>query len=214
MGYVAWISLSCLCALPAPSLGSPRAGLASTQWQLELRFQDPQRITVRLPGETTDASYWYLVYEVVNNTGRDIQFYPSFKIVTNTLKVVDSGVEVSPSVVDWIVERHRTDFPFFTSPNKVSGLLLQGEENARASVAVFRPVDPEASSFTLYASGLSGESTRIPNPAYDPSKADSLDNAPYFVLRRTLAVTYDLPGDPKTRAFATPIRRSREWVMR
>jgi hypothetical protein len=29
-----------------------------------------------------------------------------------------------------------------------------------------------------------------------------------------LAVMYDLPGDPQTRASATPVRRSREWVMR
>lgn len=209
-----WTSLVCLIVAVAPALAEPRAGLASTHWQLDIRFEDPQRINVRLPGDETDTAYWYVVYEVVNNTGRDLHFYPSFKLVTNTLQVVESGMEVSPTVTELIAERHRTDFPFFTRPNKVSGLLLQGEENARASVAVFRGFDPEASRFTLFASGLSGESDRIPNPAYNAARPETQDNAPYFVLRRTLSVVYDLPGDPETRRFATPIRRSREWVMR
>ena len=204
----------CIAAAATPAVAASRAGLASTKWQLDLRFQDPQRITVRLPGDEADSVFWYVVYEVVNNTGRDLQFYPSFKFVTNTLRVIESGVEVSPTVAELIAERHRTDFPFFTRPNKVSGLLLQGEENARASVAVFRPFDPEASSFTLFASGLSGESDRIPNPAYNAARPETQDNAPYFVLRRTLAIVYDLPGDPDTRRIATPIRRNREWVMR
>lgn len=193
---------------------APTADIASTAWQLDVEFYDPQRITIQLPGSDRPTTFWYVLYQVTNQTGQEVQFYPSFRIVTNTLQVVDGGADISPSVYDAIAARHKREYPFFAPPGKVTGPLLQGEENSRASVAVFRTFDPQASSFTLFMSGLSGEIERVANPSFDVKGPVSEDNARAFLLRRTLAVTYDLPGDPETRAFAAPIRRLREWVMR
>jgi len=195
---------------PTSSGGS----FVSNNWTLEFEFHDPQRITVRLPGASDPTTYWYLLYRVTNQTGQDVQFYPSFRLVTNTLAVVDGGDDIPSGVYDAIAERHRKEFPFFAPPTKVSGLLMQGRENARMSAVVFGAFDPEADSFTVFVSGLSGVTDRIPNPGFNASRAESDDNARFFVLRRTLAIEYDLPGDPSSRRFATPVRRHREWVMR
>ena len=203
-----WAGVGPACA------AAPKADIATTAWQLDLEFFDPQRITLVLPGDKHETTFWYVLYQVTNRTGKDVEFYPSFRIVTDTLQVVEGGTDVSPTAYDAIKARHLRQFPFFATPAKVTGLLLQGVENARSSAAVFRTFDDAASSFTLYISGLSGESERVRNPAFDVKRGESEDNPRAFFMRRTLAVVYDLPGDPQAKAIAIPIRRSREWVMR
>ncbi len=193
---------------------APRAGIVGKAWELDFSFFDPQRIRVKLPGDNRPTTFWYVLYRVTNRTGQEVQFFPSFRFVTDTLKVVIAGEQISPSVYRYIAARHRKDFPFFAEPSKVVGPLLQGEANARTSAAVFRTFDPRAGSFKLYVSGLSGEIERVNNPVFDPTRKVSEDNQRFFLLRRTLEVTYDLPGDETTRSFATPLRRSRAWVMR
>lgn len=192
---------------------SPLRGSAS-DWQLDFEFHDPQRITFRAPGSGKATTYWYVLYRVTNNSGRDVQFYPSFRLVTDTLKVVEGGADVHPRVFDLVVARHGREYPFLTTPAKAIGLLLQGEDNARSSVIVFREFDPKADSFSLFISGLSGKVERIGNPAFDVNREEAPDNPRFFLLRRTLAVTYNIPGDPGTRRSSTPVRRNREWLMR
>lgn len=196
------------CAAARVASAAPQAGLVSSAWQLDFDFADPQRITVQ--GET----YWYMIYRVTNRTGKDVDFFPSFRLVTNTLQVVEGGAGVSPLVYDAIAGRHRVDFPFFAPPTKITGPLLQGAENARESAVVFRTFDLQASRFTIFAGGLSGEIETRPNPAFDKGKPESASNPRSFLFRRTLYIVYDLPGDVQTRANATPIRRTRDWEMR
>jgi hypothetical protein len=209
------ILASLLMAMQGLSAGDgPRAGAVSRSWELDFTFHDPQRIVVKAAGDENVTVYWYVLYEVTNRTGQDVDFYPSFRLVTDTLKVVEGGLDVSPRVYDAIQSRHEGAYPFFAPPWKITGPLLQGEENARASAVVFHTFDREASGFTVYVSGLSGDVERVNNPAARIGETVSADGNPYFLLRRTLAIRYDLPGDPSTRALAEPIRRSREWVMR
>lgn len=193
--------------------GGPELPSAQT-WRLDVEFHDLQRLDVRLPGDAEESTYWYLLYRVTNRTGADVDFYPSVRLVTDTLQVVEAGADVHPQVYDLIAERHRQEYPFLAPPAKVTGRLLQGVENSRATVAVFRRFDPEAAGFTVFATGFSGELHRVPNPAFDADKPESEENVRAFLLRRTLAIVYDLPGDRATRQYAKPVRRTREWVMR
>lgn len=191
---------------------APQAGLISPSWELDVEFMDPQRITISTPAG--NQTYWYVLYRVINRTGKDVKFLPSFRIVTNTLKVVDAGDGVHPTAYDAIASRHRVDFPNFAPPAKVTGLILQGLANARESAAVFKTFDPEASSFKVYMGGFAGEKVRVNNTAFDPNKEESESNSRFFLVQRTLEISYDLPGDSQTRAYARPIRRDRQWVMR
>lgn len=211
MGKLAW-SIGVLAIAASPLPAAPQADLISTSWQLDFNFHDPQRITVNVPGDSGPTTYWYVLFQVVNNTGGDVEFFPSFDLVTDTLQVVKGGDGVPTQVYEAIAGRHRSEYPFFLPPAKITGPLLQGEANSRASAAVFRTFDPSAASFTVYVAGLSGEVTRL-SPPIRQSAVKGVDDAT-FVVRRTLAIAYDLPGDVATRPFATPARRSRTWVMR
>jgi hypothetical protein len=200
--FLTWAGCSAL------ALAAPQADLASSSWQLDFEFTDPQRITVQ--GET----YWYMVYRVTNRTGKEVEFFPLFRLVTNTLQEVIGGEGVNPLVYESIAKRHRGDFPFFALPAKITGPILQGEENARESAVVFKTFDREAARFTVFVSGLSGEIETTRNPAFDKTAPESESNPRMFLFRRTLAIVYDIPGDSQTRATATPIRRTRSWEMR
>ena len=197
-------------------VGVAQAGpeVSATDARLDFTFSDPQRIAVTLPGAERPTTYWYLLYVVTNRTGSDLEFYPTFELVTDTLKVVEGGAEIHPAVYDAIAARHKKEHPFFAPPWKVMGKLLQGEDNARSSAVVFREFDPEADGFTVYVSGLSSHLERVVNPGFDASAPESDENPRFFILRQTLAVGYELPGDPETRGEVRPVRRSRNWVMR
>lgn len=197
-----------------PAMAAPQPSKAPRAWELDVEFHDLQRITVTLPGDSKPTAYWYLLYTVTNNSGRDVEFYPSFDLVTNQLEVVPANDHVHPAVYDAVEARYRKTYPFFVNPMKVNGLLLQGEDASRTSAAVFREFAAEANAVTIYAAGFSGEIVRSPNPSFDSSKAESAENPRFFVLRKTLAIAYDVPGDPQTRLSASATRKSMEWVMR
>lgn len=193
---------------------APKPKPAPTDWLLSFTFADPVRIDVQLPGQQTATPFWYMLYTVANETGEDVSFYPDINLVTDSFEVTEGGANVHPKVYDVIKALNVKEHPFFAPPSRVTGPILQGRDNARTSAVVFRQFDADANSFTVYVSGLSGEMQRVPNPTYDPDQPESDDNPRFFVLRRTLAIHYDLPGDIRTRSSAAPIRRSREWVMR
>jgi len=201
-------------ATTATAVGGPRAGLVPKTWELDFEFYDPQRIEVTLPGDSIPTTFWYVVYRVTNRTGRDVVFTPSFRIVTDRLEEVVGGDGVTPGVYAAIKARHKKEFPFFANPSDVTGKLMQGTANARTSAAVFRTFDTRAAGFRLFVSGLSGDIERVANPVYKPDEPESDTNPRFFLLRRTLELDYDLPGDPDTRKFAKPIRRNRQWVLR
>lgn len=183
-------------------------------WRFDVRIHDPERIRLRLPGDKSETTYWYVIYEVINNTGRDRHFFSSFRLVPDTLAVVRGGDAISPSVYDAIMARHRKEIPFLTEPNKAFGMLLQGQANSRTTMVAFRDFDVQANSFTIFASGFSGLVERMPNPIFRSDRPESPENIRAFMKRETLEIRYDLPGDPETRARSAPLRRSKAWVMR
>ena len=212
--WTAWLVAVCAASAATPASAQEVIPGAAGAWQLDIEFHDPQRVTLRLPGTAQGTTYWYVLYRVTNNTGKDVQFMPSAQLVTDTLDVVTAGDNTHPSVYKKIAALHKKEYPFFARPTNVSGLLLQGEENARTSALVFRTFDVEADSFSIHFSGLSGLIDRIANPAFDTNKPESDENPRSFMLRLTLALDYALPGDDTTRRSALPIRKNRHWEMR
>lgn len=196
------------------SLAAPEPAKATKTWDLDFEFHDLARISLTLPGDSSPTTFWYLLYTVTNSTGRDVPFYPSFELVTDNLGVITGGDNISPSVYEAVIARHKHAYPFLVGPIEATGKLLQGSDNARTSMAVFREVPADVNSLTVYVAGLSGDVARVPNPSFDGNRPETAENAPFFALRKTLAIRYDLPGDPRTQRSATPIRRSMEWVMR
>ena len=206
--------LACFCGSASATAQVLKPSRALASWELKFSFSDPQRISLTLPGDNQPATYWYMLYTVENDTDRDVPFYATAELVTASLQVVKGGEQISPTVYDAIKARHKITHPFMIDPSRVSGTLLQGEDNAKTSMVVFRQFNREDNAFSIYFSGLSGEIKQQPNPSFDARQPESKKNPRTFTLRKTLEIKYDLPGDETTRRLAKPIRRERGWVMR
>jgi len=214
-------------SVPFLALAPPQAGPMPKSWNLEFHYTDPQRIALAVPGSSEPRAYQYLLYTVVNESGRDLEFYPSFEIMTGTGARLPSELGVSPVVLAAIKKRHAETHPFLRGQTEIIGRLLQTADQAKDGVAVWPDFSANSSKFTVFVSGLSGESADIPNPGFQPDKPQTVDekladgttiprtvNPKMFTLHRTLAIHYDLPGDARTRGAAAPVRTGQEWVMR
>lgn len=192
----------------------PEPAVASPAWQLKFRFQDPQRISVVLPDRKEPVVFWYMLYTVENPTDREVDFYPKFEVVTDTLQIVRSDVDVSPEAYRAVFRRAGN--PLLVTPEKVTGKLLRGHDRMRQSVAIWPDIDPTAKAFTVFVAGLSGEVARWKNPVFDEAKPEGPGNQRYFLLRKTLAIPYSLPGSDASRFGAVPRRlpEKQDWVMR
>ncbi|MBN1345800.1 MAG: hypothetical protein JXQ73_24125 [Phycisphaerae bacterium] len=209
------------------AVAAPVPDVAPKSWELSFDFVDPQTITLQLPGYDRAQTFWYMLYTVTNNTGREVQFLPRFELMTNTMQVLPGDPGVHPMVFEAIKRRHRPTHPLLIEPVRIMGRLLQGPDNARSSVVIWPQFDIRANQFTVYIAGLSGESALVPNPDYKPGQPEFETkklgsgaeirvpvNPRYFTLRKTLAIRYLLPGDEQTRAQARVGRLGTDWVMR
>lgn len=218
------------------AVATPEPSPARVSWELSLDPTLPQRIVADTGSGA--KTYWYFLYTVTNNTGDDIDFHPEIvrteEIASELpaeqatalpdqaprITVTPAIVGLHPAVYDAIAKRHAKTHPFLVRPVDAITRLKQGKDNALTSVAVFPDVSPKVSKFTIYFGGLSGEQIVKPNPSYDPNRSAEKsseggdDNPRVFVLRKTLAMPYTLPGDLNTRRTAAPQLGRMEWVMR
>lgn len=211
---VAILTLTAAALVGGYAWAAPTPSVAPKSWELEFDYHDPQRIVLTLPGDDHPTTFWYVLYTVTNKSGDEVDFYPTFDLVTDQMRSIEGGFDISPAVYDAVRERHRTAFPFSVDPMKIYGRLLQGEDNQRTSLIAFPRLDSEVNSFTIYVAGLSGEIERVRNLRFDRERPESGDNPRFFFLRKTLAVHYDIPGDARTTSEVTPVRTGQEWVMR
>lgn len=234
----------CLLGLSVTAVSAPpEPSPVRTAWELSFEPTPPMRISVDV-GKGAQT-YWYMLYTVSNNTGDDVDFHPEIDRVNEIesdlpaefvgvraqgaprITVDPAMVGLHPKIFRAIKDRHARTHPFLVSPIEAIGKLLQGKDNARSSVAVFRALDPRVSRFTFYIGGLSGERITKRNPLYNASRpgaagAQAMGKVSvsdggipkFFVLRKTLAIPYMLPGDAETRRSAKPALGKMTWVMR
>lgn len=232
---ICW-ALACVLGCTATSAyAQPKPSVTPESWELTYRPGEPMRIEV--DAGSGPQVYWYMLYTVVNETGQDVNFHPEITRVseieneTPTAQAVanpktapklisEISIVPHPKVFEAIKKRHEKTYPFLVSPIQAIGKLRQGKDYAITSVAIFKELDPRVSKFTIYVSGLSGEMQTIANPKYDSKKPDKADqgenddNPQFFVLRKTLAMPYTIPGDIKTSRYAKPALGKLAWVMR
>lgn len=214
--------------LPKDQVGAgPEPSAIPLSWELDFTYLDPRRIEVQLPGEPRPDVYWYMVYTVRNNTGRSQRLFPTFELVTDELRVLNTDIGIHPLVFDAIRERHKLTHKYLVSPTRAIGDLRVGDDNAIESVAIWRATDTNVNRFRIYIAGLSGETAIVRNPSRSQSKiteaalgAEKSDNQTKpdeprrFTLRKTLELQYDLLGSADGRSKADPERKSVRWIMR
>ena len=199
--------IAALGVLAALSGAAPEPSPIPRRWQLDVRPGELRMMQVEHEGDA--LPYFYLTYTVTNNSGEDVLFAPLWEMATDNGDLIRSGREVPLPVVRHIIEQ--LENPFLESQVQISGPLLQGEENAKDGIIVWPMRDFDVDEIKVYAAGFSGETATIevPDPATKQIKK--------IVLRKTLELTYDTPGDldPRSSAALPMAGQGRgRWVMR
>jgi hypothetical protein len=104
--------------------------------------------------------------------------------------------------------------------SRITGTILQGEDNRLDGVAIFRDFDPAARSIDVFIGGASGETAVVKLPT--KVLVDEIDIRGQtrrvlkdtMVLHKTLQLTYSLPGEAEARFSVAPRQTAKRWVMR
>ena len=181
--------------------------VVSDLWVLDFNFRQPRYILTNIPGEGRKL-VWYMVYKVTNKTGAPQTFMPHFELVTNpgsppAGQVVDakqnpSGL-VSRSFKDELLQkaelqvqeregRERTFYNSVTIGNKpLEPTPKEGAPIERYGVVFWKDIPMgETKKFNIYITGLSNGYRRIP---------DAADKKKEVILRKTLELRFEKPGD-------------------
>lgn len=213
VGTVALVTLALSAAVctvyaaPTPALVPP-----SGTWQLDLQFHgQPRQINITLPGDAAPQRFWYLPYTITNDTDRDAEFYPRVELFTDTLKLYQAGTGVRRPVFEAIRRRYELSLPLLEPQSMLTGRILQGDDNARDSVIIIKDFDPNATTVKLFFTGLSNETVTVDHP----SQLDPETKKPKrLLLRKTLMLKYNVPGDAIKLDKRVMLYRGREWIMR
>lgn len=194
-------------AAPKPALVPPPG-----TWQFDLQLHgQPRRITVTLAGDTEPQTFWYVPYTITNNANQDAEFYPRVELLTDTLKLYRAGVNARRPIFQAIRRRYLESLPLLEPQSMLTGRILQGDDNARDSVIILQDFDPNATSVSIFFTGLSNETQTVEHP----TRVDPKTHKPkQLLLRKTLMLKYDVPGDAIKPEKRVMLYRNREWIMR
>ena len=213
----------CFTAAPAFAGDYPEPSPYPISWELTFDHGKPRRVVVQLPGVGTRA-FWYMTYTVVNSTDEDRMFLPVFELVTKDGKVHRSDKGVPLRVFEEIKRQERAKFPFLEPHYKVTQTPLRvGEDQAKDGVAIWPEPMSEMGSFSIYVSGLSGETVTMkmvdgrPVRVKPENTAMELKGVPekdVIVLRKTLQLNYVVYGDEVFPGLDEVNVKPETWVMR
>ncbi|MEM8496165.1 MAG: hypothetical protein AAF663_12355, partial [Planctomycetota bacterium] len=151
--------------------------------------------------------YWYLPYKVVNHTNEDRLFIPEVTVMDNHGRIVTAGRKIPQNVYPAIAERLGNEL--LESPDDVLGRLLQGDDFAKESVAIWPASSRDVDEFTVFFAGADGETKQLLSPstgepvlqaAIDPITGEAVlddEGNPVMqpvMVRRTRTFTYATPG--------------------
>ena len=179
----------------------PKPSLYPKAWELDFRHGKPQRIVVQPANSAIPKAYWYMTYTVTNNTDKEQLFLPSFELVTQEGRVVRSDIHIPQSVFNAIKQREGARF--LEPWAMIGGELRLGPDQAKDGVAIWPEPALEMGTFSIFASGLSGETSTVKGP-------DNKD----VILRKTLKLNYLVRGDDVYPGEDEVNENPESWVMR
>ena len=194
----------------------PKPSVYPVSWQLKFEHSAAKRIVVTTPGTGAPVAYWYMTYTVTNTTDQEQSFLPVFEMVTNDGKVIRSDKDVPGEVFTAIKKREHKGS--LEPMEKISGRLLIGEDQARDGVAIWPEPSRRMGTFDLFVTGLSGESVFMRDgeeyDVKDWTKLSDEDRKKLSTLRKTLQLTYQVPGDETKPELNPVVPKGEEWLMR
>jgi len=196
------VSLSIMPVVQVDVNAAPEPSIVPKAWALDFSHTKPQPIAVRTV-EGDIKWYWYMTYTVENNSGEDRLFIPDITIATDQGDILTSGQNVPSRTFKVVEQRERN--PLLLSPSAIIGKVLQGPDFAKESVAIWPHIpSKDLGEFRIFVAGLSGETATIKHPKTDET----------VVLRKTLMIRYDLPGNMVHPQGQPLIPHAEQWIMR
>lgn len=192
-----------LAALGALLLGClawafPEPALVPYRWELD--FQ-PGHLRLYVD-PVDDTAWWYFTYKVVNETGDDQLWAPSFVLFTDAGEILTSGRDVPTGIEEDICSLIGNDL--METQNEVIGEIFQGLEHAREGVVVWPARETDVNELSLFVAGISGETARISNPVTGED----------LILRKTLQRDYLIRGKAITRGSEPVELLEERWILR
>jgi len=197
---------ACVC----PAAPRPAIVQGPGDWTVDVVFEHPQQIMLRLNGESKPRRLWYTIITLTNKTKHDVDFYPRCELMTDTFQIIPAGKGVPAAVFERLKIRHHGRYPFLEYWERTDGKILQGADNTKDIAIIWSDFDARAKGMKLFIAGMSNETIAIDHPV-----AKDEQGGPVKVyLRKTLEMSYDIAGDAAFRSDAELIYKGKRWVMR
>jgi hypothetical protein len=206
-GISAILALTVGVSLAAPE---PAVIQKPEEWTVDVKFEHPQQVTVRLSGEKKPKRYWYTIITLTNKTNHDVDFYPRCELMTDTFEIVPAGKGMPTAVFEQIKKRYQRKYPFLESLENAGNKILQGEDNTKDVAVIWPDFDEHANDIKVFIAGLSNEAVAIEHP----TAKDQAGKPVKVYLRKTLELSYKLGSDAAFRSSAKPVYQGKRWVMR
>lgn len=188
--------------LTTPAVAYPEPKIVTGSWALDFTHGTPRSIEVAAAAGKPSSLYWYMTYSVQNNTDQDRLFVPDVWLMTDQGDLLQANRRVPSSVFKSIKSKQGN--PLMESPVDVVGRILQGEDNARDGVVIWKVPVKDVNHVAIFVGGLSGETHEVTDPKTGKTR----------LLRKTLMLTYDTPGDKKHQALKEFNAKSESWIVR
>lgn len=179
---------------------APTAGAASIAPPKELDFTASELRLFKDP--ETGKHFWYMTYDVVNNTGKEVRFAPRIDLVVDDGRILAQGEGVPSGAVRQLKKYLKNEL--LEDQFEILGEVLPGKEHAKTGLVVFRADDLEPTELTVMVQGLSRETEKRAHPKTGEP----------VTLRKTVRIDYLVSGDPKPRGSTTYPIVNREWIFR
>lgn len=190
------------------AIAAPEPDPVPRKWQLTLETGPMRVMSVDVDGSGPEPArlYYYLTYKVINNTGQDILFTPSFDMTTDEGDLQRSGRGVPGAATEQIVAA--LENKLLEDQISIVGMLLQGEENAKEGLAVWPVGTAHVRDVKVFARGFSGETRTI--DVYDPKTKGTKRET----FRKTLMLQYQPLGEARDMGAQELPRLDERWIMR
>jgi hypothetical protein len=186
---------------PAIRAEYPKPSPYPKTWELDFVHGKPQRVVVQDAQSNAPRAYWYMTYQVTNNTNDEQPFLPAFELVTQDGRVIRNDFKIPRVVFDEIKKREGAKY--LEPAALIAGQLRIGKDQAKDGVAIWPEPSPEMGQFSIYVSGLSGEIAQVKGATTKP-----------VILHKTLQLNYLIRGDEVYPGEDEVNENPSQWVMR
>ena len=205
-----WILLAGAMVMAA-GFPEPAVVQKATEWTLTVKYENPQQITLRLPGKPTPERFWYIILSLTNESPQlEVPFFPACDLVTDNFEIIKAGVDIPSGVFEAIKLKHQGSYPFLESMDFEDNRFYRGKDSTRDIVIIWKDFNLKAKEVSFFIGGLSNETAAVMHPA----KKDEQGNPEKIILQKTLQLRYLVGADSRLRDLAALKLLEQSWVMR